>query len=94
MDAASIADPELRSRRLELFREEVDEQVKQIEARLGESGYGDLVFGKIFSVMAAIPGVPFIVGLANAVYNAFQKSPEVEPPSPLVYAAYAQVELL
>jgi hypothetical protein len=92
--AASITDRELRNRRLQLFREEVDAEVKHIQARLGESGYGDLVFGKICSVMAAIPGVSFIFGLANAVYNTCQKSPEVEPPSPLVYAAYAQVELL
>ena len=77
-----------------MFRAEVDEEVTQIEARLAESGYRDIVLGKIFSVMAAIPGVPFIFGLANAVYSAFQKSPEIEPPSPLVYAAYAQVELL
>jgi hypothetical protein len=93
VDAAAIPDPELRSRRLELFRQEVDEQVKHIEARLRENGFGELVFAKLCPVMAAIPGVSFIFGLASAVYNAFEKAPEAEPPSPLVYAAYAQVEL-
>lgn len=92
--AAGIRDPELRRRSLSLFRDEVNEQVKGVEARLRESGFGDIVFGKLFSVMAEIPGVSFIFGLASAVYNAFQKSPEAEPPSPLVYAAYAQMELL
>lgn len=92
--AAAIANLEFRQRRLALFREEVDEQVKEIEARLGESSFGDLVVCKLCPIIAAIPGVSFIFGLANAVYNAFQKSPEAEAPSPLVYAAYAQVEIL
>lgn len=94
LTAATIPDPELRARRLQLFREEVDEQVTQIKAHLSESGYEDIVFGKLLSVMACVPGVPFVFGLASAVYNAFQKSPENEPPSPLAYAAYAQVKLL
>jgi hypothetical protein len=94
VDAASIGDPEIRRRRLLLFREEIDDQVKEVEARLRESGFGDLVFGKIFSVMAEVPGVSFVFGLASAVYDALQKSPAVEPPSPLVYAAYARAELL
>lgn len=92
--AAAIQDPELRRRRLELFRQEVNEQVQYVQARLSENGFGDVVFGKFCSVMAAIPGVSFAFGLASAVYNAFQQSPENTHPSPLVYAAYAQAELL
>jgi hypothetical protein len=86
VSAAAIPNPELRRRRLELFRQEVDEQVRYVEARLKDSGFGDLVFGKFCSVMAAIPGVTFVFGLASAVYNAFQQSPQASQPSPLVYA--------
>lgn len=94
VSAAAISDPELRRRRLELFRQEVDEQVRYVEAQLKDNEFGNIVFGKFCSVMAEIPGVSFVFGLASALYNAFQQSPQVSQPSPLVYAAYAQVELL
>ena len=92
--AASISDPGLRRRRLELFREEIEEQVQEIAARLEESGFGDLVFTKLCPVIAKVPGVSFVFGLASTVYSAFQKSPKEETPSPLAYAAYAQLKLL
>jgi hypothetical protein len=92
--AAAISDPKLRRQRLALFREEVEEQVQEIAAHLAESGFGDVVFTKLCPVIAAIPGVSFVFGLAGAVYSAFRKSPKDETPSPLAYAAYAQLELL
>ena len=92
--AASIPDPGLRRRHLKLFREEVEEEVQEIAARLEESGFGDLVFTKLCPVIAKVPGVSFVFGLASTVYSAFQKSPKEEIPSPLAYAAYAQLELL
>jgi hypothetical protein len=94
VQAAAIKDSQLRQRQLDLFREEVDGQIEEIRARLNESGFGELVLGRLCPIMAAVPGVSFVFGLASAVYNAFRKSPKDEPPSPLVYAAYAQVELL
>lgn len=90
---AALPDPELRQRRLALFRDEVDEQVREIQARLEERGWGDVVLGKLLPVIAAVPGVSALPGLASAVHNAFSPAPQAVPPSPLMYAAYANIEL-
>lgn len=91
--AAAIDRPDLRRRQLELFRQEVDEQVRAIERRIDEAGWGEVVFGKVFSLMAKVPGMHFGFGLANAVHNACGTDPRVDEANPLLYAAYAQVEL-
>jgi hypothetical protein len=92
--AAAIPDPDLRQRRLQLFQEEIQNEVMEIEAKMNESRFGEIVFSKLMSIVAVIPGVPFVFGIASAVYNAFRQEPQNEVPSPLAYAAYAQIELL
>jgi hypothetical protein len=57
-------------------------------------GFKRITLGKIASVVAAIPGVSNLVGLANAVYDAFRK-PDLQRFNPsFLYAAYAQREVL
>lgn len=94
LQLAAIADAGFRARRLEILREELNDQVTEIEARLREARFGEVVLGRFCSLVAAIPGASFTFGLANAVYEAFCQHPHEAAPSPLAYAAYAHVELL
>jgi hypothetical protein len=91
---AEIADVERRARRLELFRDELDETVTEIRIRLKESGFRRSLVSKLCSVALAIPGLPPVVGLANAIGQAFKGAPKEPKPLPLAYAARAQVTLL
>jgi hypothetical protein len=90
---ADISEPSLRSRRLEIFLDEADQEIQEICSRMEETGFGEIVFGKFCAVMAAIPGSSAIFGLANALYGAFGGGPAYERPSEFAYAAYAQAEL-
>lgn len=90
---ADLTDPDLRDRHLILFRDGAREEIEEISARLRESGFGNIVLGRLCSVAAAIPGVHWIVGLAAAVYGAFRGGERGDDRSPLLYAAYAQRDL-
>jgi len=94
LSVAELQDLSHRAERLKLFEEEVEEQVDEIRRVLKESGYEDIILGKLCPVIGAIPGAHYIFGLANAIYGAFEERNEPIPASPLAYAAYAQVELL
>jgi len=91
---ADIKDPVLREHRLALFKEQSAEEIRHITVSMNEWGWADLVFGKLCAIAAAIPGVPWLVGLAAAVYQAFRGSNTMNDKSPLLYAAYAQQVLL
>jgi hypothetical protein len=91
---ASIKDPALRQRRLDLDYEDVQDDVNQITASMREHHFGELALGKFCAVMQAIPGVSPAFGLANALYNLLQGAPAPAQPSPFAYAAYAQAKLL
>lgn len=91
---ADIDDEALRYRKIELFKEETMEVIREIKNYLNESGYNRLTLGKIGSVVAAIPGVSGFIGIANAIYNAFQNPDEFSMDKSLLYAAYAQKEIL
>jgi hypothetical protein len=91
---ADIEDEALRQRRIDLFRQETREAINEIKNYLNNSGFGRLTLGKIGSVVAAIPGISNLVGLANAVYKAFEKPDLFTMDRTLLYAAYAQKELL
>jgi len=91
---AELSDTNRRARCLELFRDELDETVTEIRARLRESGAGRTLVSKLWSVALAIPGVPSAVGLVNAIAQAFKGAPKEPKPLPLAYAARAQLTLL
>jgi hypothetical protein len=90
---ADMTDPDLQEHRLANFLAEKEETIQRVVAHLSEGGLGKIVFCKICAIVAAIPGVNAIFGLANAVYSALSS----ESPSPasgaLLYAAYVEKEL-
>lgn len=90
---AELQDASRREERLGLFEDEVQEQVEEIRRALMQRGYGEIVLGKICPVIATVPGVSSIFGLPSAIYGALPNKARVTTPSPLAYAAYAQVEL-
>jgi hypothetical protein len=94
INIADIEDDALRERKIELFKAETRESIEEIKNHLTKSGFRHLTLGKIGSVIAAIPGISNLVGLANAVYSAFENSDEVTIDRSLLYAAYAQKEIL
>jgi hypothetical protein len=83
----------LKQRRLELFREELHEDITELQARFRQSGFGDLVFGRFFSVIGNVPGVPSGFGLVSAIYNALRgvRSGTADPT--LAYAAHYREQL-
>jgi len=83
-----------RERRMELFREEIHDSVVEIRKRLEESGAGKTLLSKVYSVALVVPGIPPLVGLLNAIGQAFKGSNRELRPLPLAYAAHAQVDLL
>jgi hypothetical protein len=91
---AALIDPAQRNRRVELFQDEVQELTGEIKSHLHESGVREVVFGKLCSVIGAVPGMHYVFGLANAIYEAFRKGDRTVLTSPLAYAAHAQAELL
>lgn len=91
---ADMSDFDLQQRRLELFKEKVREETADIRAKMENQGWQNLVFGKLCALLAAIPGMPPIPKLINAVYKAFADTDSFDKRSPFAYAAYAQKELL
>lgn len=94
IDIADITDPGLRERRLQLFKEETEDATKEIKSALNKSGFKRLTLGKIGTILSAVPGVPNVVGLAKAVFDAFEKPKITSLDVSLLYAAYAQKEIL
>jgi hypothetical protein len=94
LEVVYLHDPVLREKRIELFQDEIREQVDEIRTKLNEMGFIDIVFGKLCPIIGALPGAHYVFGLVNAIYAAFDRDEEATPVSPLAYAAYADVELL
>ncbi len=91
---ADINDDDLRAQRLKIFRQETSEELKEVRARMSESGWLDMILGKFSAIAGAIPGAPWVVGLAHAVHQALKGDSATAGSQPLLYAAYAQEELL
>ena len=88
-----MTDTNLQKHRLENFIAEKKDEVEEITAYLSEGGLGDIVFSKVCAVIAAIPRMHALFGLANAVYSALSGSPQQLKSGALLYAAYVQKEL-
>jgi hypothetical protein len=94
LTVADISDEILRRRSMELFLDEAQDEVAQLRQRMAGAGWLDVVLGRLTGVLAAIPGVSPLFGLANAVYNAFRGGAEPDPRTPFLYAFEAQRALL
>ena len=91
---ADIIDPELKKRRIELFKDESKDQIELIIEAMRKSGFRGIGLSKIGSIVSSIPGVSSLVGLANAVIDAFRKDEFSRINPNFLYAAFAQKKLL
>ncbi|MBI1939858.1 MAG: hypothetical protein HYS25_17255 [Ignavibacteriales bacterium] len=91
---ADISDPELKKRRINLFKEESADQIELIIEAMRKSGFRHIGLSKVGSIVSAIPGVSSLFGLANAVIDAFRKEDFARINPNFLYAAFAQKELL
>ena len=94
IDIADIENEELRKRRLELFKEESQDAIKEIIDAMKNSGFKGSTLSKFGSIISSITGISPIVGLANAVCDAFGKENFQTIDPCFIYAAYAQQEIL
>ena len=94
IDIAVIESEELRKRRLELFKEESQDAIKEIIDAMESSGFKGLTLSKFGSIISSIPGVSSFFGLAKAVCDAFRKENFQTIDPCFIYAAYAQQEIL
>jgi hypothetical protein len=89
---ADMTEPELRKRRLDIFKEGIVEELEDIQAKMSERSWPKIVFGKLIALSAIVPGpIPSVI---RAVYNAFGNSQPAKTDSALAYAAFARRELL
>ena len=90
--AAAVIDNEaLRQRRLDIFFEESDDRIEEIKAAMRGSGWATIE-GSV-KVLSAIPGVPPVVGLAAALWDALSDRRQPGAFQDFAYAAYARAEL-
>lgn len=85
--AASISDRTLRQRHLDIFSQEAAESIKEIQASMRDARW-ETVRGMV-SVVAAIPGVSQLFGLAGAIGDAFSGRTHHAPSQDFAYAAFA-----
>jgi len=90
---ANINDPELKKRQINLFKEESADQIELIIEAMKKSGFRDIGLIKVGSIVSSIPGVNSLIGLANAVLDAFKKEDFARINPNFLYAAFAQKEL-
>ena len=89
VDLANISDEQLRERRKSIFFEEAQERIEEIQGWMSGRGWRS-VLRKLAGIVAAIPGVPPIFGLARAVQEAVTGGEEALPSRAFAYAAFAQ----
>ena len=94
IDIINIEDPELKERRLQIFKDESEDAIKEIKEEMEKFGFKGLTLGKLGSIVSSIPGVSSLFGLANAVYDAFKKEDLNKIDPCFLYAAYAQKNIL
>lgn len=91
-ELADMVDPTLRKRKLELFKEEVAEELEDIQSKMTGRKWPRIVLGKLIALSGVVPGP--VPSLIQAVYNAFGSHEPTSTGSPLAYAAFARHELL
>jgi hypothetical protein len=91
---ADMQDTELRQTRLRLFQEDCEQEILELRARMEESGWPNIVFGKLCALIALVPIVGQAASWLKAAYTVLGSGPPKEINSRLAYAAYAQKRLL
>ncbi len=91
VDAASISDPVLRDRHLEIFFDETRTRMEEIQEAMRGAGWETARTG--LSVIAAIPGVSSILGLVGALWDAISGGGRRDISRDFAYAAHARIEL-
>jgi len=91
---ASIPDPEMQNRSLELFRQEIKDETEEIKSNMKNFGITRVLFGKFISIIASIPGMPSSFGLLSSIYNAFGTVHLQQANNPFLYAAFVQNQCL
>ena len=88
VDAASIPNAVLRQQRLQIYLDEAEKRIQEIQEAMRGAGWETARTG--LSVLAAIPGVSPLLGLARALWNAITEQTQVQMPRDFAYAAYAR----
>lgn len=88
---AALPDEVLRQRQVDVFFEECADRIEEIEATMHNAQWQTI--RGAFSVLAAIPGVPPMFGLAAALWNAVPGERNEVVARDFAYAAYARAEL-
>lgn len=88
--AAGVADRSLQQRQLEIFFDEAAAGVEQVQAAMREARWETIQAS--LSVLAAIPGVSQIFGLAAALWDALSRGRQRVPSQEFAFAAYARLE--
>lgn len=91
VDTAAIADPALRERRVEIFFDEARDRIEEIQEAMQGAGWRPAKVG--LSVIAAIPGVSPLFGLAAALWDAVTGGNRRDVSRDFAYAAHARAEL-
>jgi hypothetical protein len=91
VDAASLSDPALRERRLEIFFDEARGRMEQIDQAMRGARWQTVKAG--LQVIAAIPGVSSLVGLVGALWDFVSKGAPGDIPREFAYAAHARATL-
>lgn len=89
VDAVSITDSALRQRHLEIFYDEAEDRIRQIQSAMGGAGWNTVRAG--LSIVAAFPGASPLLGLAGAVWRAVAGAGRT-PSLDFAYAAHARAE--
>ena len=86
-------DQNLQSRKLEIVREGLRNDIRLIRELMKRNGFGNIVLGKICGILAPIPVIGPFFGLPNALYNTFRKPQPDVSFLKVAYAAFYQEQL-
>lgn len=87
IDIASINDSQLQKKRLDLFYEEAENNIIEIQDAMSNAGWR--VARGTISVLSAIFGTTPLVGLVGAIWNALSPEQKQKDAGDFAYAAYA-----
>ena len=108
-DLAAVTNAEIRAERIRQVVDNAQERIEEIQARMEERGWKNVVCGTLCSLMCAgcgavdafgpdarpIAGVGALAGLINAIYGVFQERADRKAiaRSPLAYAAVFRAQV-
>ena len=94
MRLVDINSSELRKRSLQLFKEDLAEEIEDLESKMKESRWPSIICGKLCALLSPVPVIGRVTSIVNAAYTAFGEGGPSKIDSPLAYAAYARRRIL